>query len=87
MIATGRRGEIDSYLDTWHNKGLLGSKDLSIDGETKFNPDGTSEFIPSTKGISQNDAVYNIIKNSLDNIQNAIEAEIPNPMAMVTEEG
>ena len=87
MIATGRRDEIDSYLDTWHNKGLLGSKELSIDGETKFNPDGTSEFIPSTKGINQNDAVYNIIKNSLDNIQNAIEAEVPNPMAMVTEEG
>lgn len=75
-IANGKRGEIDSYLDAWHDKGILGSKDLSIDGEIMHTLDGKSEFIPSTTGISQNDAVYRTIKNTLDTLQQAIESEV-----------
>ena len=39
--------------------------------------DGKSEFIPSTSGIDQNEAVYRSLKGFLDSMQQAIESEIP----------
>ena len=85
-IANGKRGEIDEYLERWYNKGVLGSKDLSIDGETMFTLDGKSQFIPSTEGISQNEAVYRTVKYTLDVLQDAIESEVPD-IRYLTEEG
>lgn len=76
-IASGKRGEIDSYLDKWHDKGVLGSKNLSVDGDIISTWEGTDQFIPKTEGVSQNDAVYQTLKNTLDTIQQAIESEVP----------
>lgn len=75
-IATGKRSEIDYYLDRWHEKGLLGSEDLSIDGEVTKTLDGQERFIPKTTGINQNDAVYKTLKNTLDTYEQAINQEI-----------
>ena len=86
FIANGKRGEIDEYLDKWHDKGLLGSKDLSIDGDILTTLDGTSKFVPKTTGISQNDAVYQTIKNELDLLEQAITSEVPD-MRYLTKEG
>lgn len=85
-IANGKRKEIDAYLDRWYNKGTLGSKNLSIDGETMFTLDGKSEFVPSTEGITQNEAVYRTVKYTLDVLQDAIESEVPD-MRYLTKEG
>lgn len=75
-IATGKRGEIDYYLDNWYKKGLLGSEELSIDGEITKTLDGQERFIPKTTGISQNEAVYKTLKNTLDTYEQAIKQEI-----------
>ena len=85
-IANGKRSEIDDYLNKWHDKGLLGSKDLSVDGDVLNTLDGTERFIPKTTGISQNDAVYQTIKNELDTLEQAIMSEVPD-MRYLTKEG
>lgn len=76
MIATGQRSQIDSYLDKWYKKGVLGDKNMTIDGKTEFKPDGSSVFVPDGKGIDQNTAVYETLKNALDTIQQTIESEV-----------
>lgn len=76
-LAQGKRSEIDEYLNRWYQKGVLGNKNLSIDGEVMSSLDGKSEFIPSTSGIDQNEAVYRSLKGFLDSMQQAIESEIP----------
>ena len=37
--------------------------------------DGKEQYIPKTFGTNQNDAVYNVLKNTLDTIQQAVESE------------
>ena len=51
-----------------------------------FSLDGKSEFIPSTEGITQNEAVYRTVKYTLDVLQDAIETEVPD-FRYLTEEG
>lgn len=75
-IATGKRKEIDFYLNKWYKKGLLGNKNLTIDGKTEFTPDGSSVFIPDGKGVDQNTAVYETLKNVLDTIEQVINSEV-----------
>lgn len=87
MVASGNRTDIDYYLDKWHEKGILGSKDLSIDGKTEITADGSERFIPDSKGISQNDAVYFSIKNTLDTIENSLTKEVKDIRHLMTDEG
>lgn len=75
LIATGNRSEIDYYLDKWHKKGALGNTNLAIDGDVLTSLDGKEQYIPKTFGTNQNDAVYNVLKNTLDTIQQAVESE------------
>lgn len=75
LIATGNRSEIDYYLDKWHEKGALGNTNLAIDGDVLTSLDGKEQYIPKTFGTNQNDAVYNVLKNTLDTIQQAVESE------------
>lgn len=75
LIATGNRSEIDYYLDKWHEKGALGNTNLAIDGDVLTSLDGKEQYVPKTFGTNQNDAVYNILKNTLDTIQQAVESE------------
>ena len=75
LIATGNRSEIDYYLDKWHKKGVLGNTNLAIDGDVLTSLDGKEQYIPKTFGTNQNDAVYNVLKNTLDTIQQAVESE------------
>ena len=75
LIATGNRSEIDYYLDKWHKKGVLGNTNLAIDGDVMTSLDGKEQYIPKTFGTNQNDAVYNVLKNTLDTIQQAVESE------------
>ena len=37
--------------------------------------DGKEQYIPKTFGTNQNDAVFNVLKNTLDTIQQAVESE------------
>ena len=37
--------------------------------------DGKEQYVPKTFGTNQNDAVYNVLKNTLDTIQQAVESE------------
>lgn len=87
MVASGNRADIDYYLDKWHEKGILGSKDLSIDGKSEITADGTERFIPDSKGMSQNDAVYYTIKNTLDSIENALTYEVKDIRHLITDAG
>ena len=75
LIATGNRSEIDYYLDKWHEKGVLGNTNLAIDGDVMTSLDGKEQYISKTTGTNQNDAVYYILKNTLDTIQQAVESE------------
>ena len=75
LIATGNRSEIDYYLDKWHEKGVLGDTNLAIDGDVMTSLDGKEQYVPKTFGTNQNDAVYNVLKNTLDTIQQAVESE------------
>ena len=75
LIATGNRSEIDYYLDKWHKKGVLGNTNLAIDGDVLTSLDGKEQYVPKTFGTNQNDAVYNVLKNTLDTIQQAVESE------------
>ena len=85
-LATGKREDIDNYLRKWHNKGLLGSTNLSIDGSVETLVDNTQQFIPNSTGISQNDAVYQVITKALDTIEQTIKAEV-DPGVVTSEEG
>ena len=75
LIATGNRSEIDYYLDKWYKKGVLGNTNLAIDGDVMTSLDGKEQYIPKTFGTNQNEAVYNVLKNTLDTIQQAVESE------------
>ncbi len=75
LIATGNRSEIDYYLDKWYKKGVLGNTNLAIDGDVMTSLDGKEQYIPKTFGVNQNEAVYNVLKNTLDTIQQAVESE------------
>lgn len=75
LIATGNRSEIDYYLDKWHEKGVLGNTNLAIDGDVMTSLDGKEQYISKTTGTNQNDAVYYVLKNTLDTIQQAVESE------------
>ena len=74
-LATGKRDEINYYLDRWYKKGLLGSTNLGIDGQIVKGGNGEFEYVADSKGVSQNEAVYNTLKHELDVLEQSIKAE------------
>lgn len=77
FIANGRKDEIQSYLDKWHQNGRLGSTNLSADeGEALKLPGKEGEWTAKVDSkYTQNDAVYNAMTNSINYLDQLINEE------------
>ena len=71
LIRNGRTNEVLKTLESWKRKGKLGSTSLSTTVEK--DSDGNNIFVSATKpGESQNDFIYNRIKETVLSLQNII---------------
>ena len=77
FIANGRKDEIQSYLDKWHQNGRLGSTNLSaVEGEALKLPGKESEWTAKVDSkYTQNDAVYNAMINCINYLDQLINEE------------
>lgn len=77
FIANGRKNEIQSYYDKWHQQGRLGSTNLSADkGSTLKLPGKEGEWTANVDSkYTQNDAVYRAVTNHLNYLENLINEE------------
>lgn len=77
FIANGRKDEIQSYLDKWHQNGRLGSTNLSAnEGEALKLPGKEGEWTAKVDSkYTQNDAVYNAMTNSINYLDQLINEE------------
>lgn len=64
------KDEVMKVLDKFHKRGALGSTKLSM--EYQMDEKGNRVFLSANEGESQNDIVYNNIKNSIDGIDRII---------------
>lgn len=78
LIGEGKADDMRSLLDKWHRRGILGSKELTSKFSTIQSLDGITpvmETVNSSNQVSQNDAVYNGMKNFIDTIEQIVKAE------------
>jgi len=77
-IGDGKADEMRNWLDHWHKKGLLGSKNLTSKMSTIDSIDGTTpvmEQASSNNKLSQNDVVYNGMLRFVDTMENIVKSE------------
>lgn len=77
-VADGKADEMRDWLNTWHKKGLLGSKNLTSKLSSVESIDGTTpimEQISSSNNISQNDATYQGMMKFIDTMEEIVKSE------------
>ena len=77
-IADGKADEMRDWLNTWHKKGLLGSKNLTSKLSSVESIDGITPIMEQVSGnnnISQNDATYQGMLKFIDTMEAIIKAE------------
>lgn len=76
LIADGRGSEIKQVLDKWHKSERFGSKDLSgTKLRTIASIDGDKTVALPNEGVSQNDLIYQILKDEVDYVEKVLEEE------------
>lgn len=72
IVRNGKSKELLKTLDDWHKKGKIGNKHLSY--KTTTDENGNEVFLTAEKpGESQNDFIYNRIKETVLQLENIID--------------
>lgn len=77
-IGDGKADEMRNWLNHWHKKGLLGSKNLTSKMSTIDSIDGITpimEQASSNNKLSQNDVVYTGMLKFIDTMENIVKSE------------
>lgn len=71
LISNGKTNEILSELDKWHKKGKLGNQNISAT-KYEYNEKGEPVYLTAENDDSQNDHIYNTLKNAVLQMQNIL---------------